>query len=572
MKYLRFLPRFRRQLTSKAGVMLALACAIVMAQGGTAHAIFLTWSQEAQKNDTAFYDPNACAAATTPNDTSNNNTGVTYKAIGNIPISGMQVGASTYGGGWNDQQRQWQPSNKIQGGGTDDSGMGADGKPLPGRTVFSELMDKSGKKGVLGDLPMGTKIEISYGGKTIIAQKADKGAHNDDVQGKPRAVDLWWETAKLLDYSIGLDLITIHAVDPSTPVTPLNGTPGATGDPNVGQSCACNTSDNTLLSGNSNEEKAFNYFVGKGLTAIQSAAIVGNMMQESHVNPKATNPSSGAHGIAQWLGGRLTKLKEFASQHGKPVDDLALQLDYLWWEVSQGPEQASLKALRQETNLSSAVTTWEVKFERAGTGEANIAARIAFAQKLLGSSHSGGNPDGSVTDSCTAGDVQCNNPSAAPSGLSPTRTAIVCIAKQELALWKSKPGYPDTSFAQTGYKKYTQGATEEWCADFVSWVYHSAKYPLKPEPNWRYSYVPNTPSLAKGGKFHWHDASSGYQPKPGDLATHRGFNHVNIYITTSGKTKEFIGGDQGHGPYPGGSIVSTEYGSGSDVDGYLSPD
>jgi hypothetical protein len=87
--------------------------------------------------------------------------------------------------------------------------------------------------------------------------------------------------------------------------------------------------------------------------------------------------------------------------------------------------------------------------------------------------------------------------------------------------------------------------------------------------------VPNIQAVGEqGGKFHWHSEDSGYTPKPGDLAIHGG-NHVNIFITSSGKTAQYIGGDQGDGPYPGGSIVSTETGNGyydNGITGYVSPD
>ena len=42
----------------------------------------------------------------------------------------------------------------------------------------------------------------------------------------------------------------------------------------------------------SNEHAAFDYFVARGLTKRQSAGIVGNLIQESSVNPKALTNNS----------------------------------------------------------------------------------------------------------------------------------------------------------------------------------------------------------------------------------------------------------------------------------------
>ena len=181
-----------------------------------------------------------------------------------------------------------------------------------------------------------------------------------------------------------------------------------------------------------------------------------------------------------------------------------------------------------------------------------------------------------TTSSNSCGNVDCNTSSN--SVLSQTRQNVVCIAERELATWESQPGYPwngTNNYSTNGYLKYSQGAAEQWCADFASWVYDQAGYPLDPEPNWRVSYVPNIQAIAElNQSFHWHDSTSGYTPKPGDLADYGG-GHVNIVIGVVGNNVTFIGGDQGNGPYPGGSIVSQVNFDGyfsSGITGYVSPD
>lgn len=182
--------------------------------------------------------------------------------------------------------------------------------------------------------------------------------------------------------------------------------------------------------------------------------------------------------------------------------------------------------------------------------------------------------------SSSSGSVNCSassSASAATPGLSTVRQSVVCLAQQQLLLWEAQPGYPQPAYSESGYQVYSDDAVEEWCADFVSWIYNQAGYAFTGgySGGWRISYVPNIQALGEQNQsFHWHPAGSGYTPQPGDLAIH-GADHVNIFISSTGGVSTYIGGDQGSGPYPGGSIVSTETESGyysGGITGYVSPD
>jgi hypothetical protein len=171
-------------------------------------------------------------------------------------------------------------------------------------------------------------------------------------------------------------------------------------------------------------------------------------------------------------------------------------------------------------------------------------------------------------------------------GLSSTRQNVVCIAEQQLADWSA----PNFNIA-TGFLQYSQGNYEEWCADFASWVYDQAGYPLQPDPNWRVPGVAAIEALGGNGMFVFHPEASNYIPQPGDLAIHWNppYEHVNIVVGVSGTTVTLIGGDQSNPQYlingkdttnygtqnpPSTSLVSTETLSGyysDSVIGYLSP-
>jgi len=117
-----------------------------------------------------------------------------------------------------------------------------------------------------------------------------------------------------------------------------------------------------------------------------------------------------------------------------------------------------------------------------------------------------------------------------------TATEIVRIAKQELALNVS--GRPN---------KYTDGNSEAWCADFVSWVLKAAGHPFTggSSGGWR---IPGVLSVKA-----WFEKNNEFLPNngknvpiPGDIVIHAsgGNHHVNIVISVSGNTITIIGGNQ----------------------------
>ena len=139
--------------------------------------------------------------------------------------------------------------------------------------------------------------------------------------------------------------------------------------------------------------------MAKGLTPVQSAGLIGNFMQESGVNPRLNNPSGEsdfpnsshvAYGIAQWLGGRQDALVQKAKSAGTIAGDLGLQLDYVWYELSN-TESAAGNDLKKQTTVHDAAISVFSQYERPGdsTGE----TRAGYAQQaydLFASKSTGG--------------------------------------------------------------------------------------------------------------------------------------------------------------------------------------
>lgn len=159
-------------------------------------------------------------------------TGPKYIAAGIIPEQGVELGAALYGGTYKDGAFVALNNNQDPthaNGPTSDSGVGRDGIALAGRTAYAELSKTVGGQdfSALGNLPNGTRLEITYGGKSVIAAKYDVGNGGTPVQGDARAIGLWWETARLLDFKDATGVVTVHAVDPSTPLTPIDQAPAS---------------------------------------------------------------------------------------------------------------------------------------------------------------------------------------------------------------------------------------------------------------------------------------------------------------------------------------------------------
>jgi N-acetylmuramoyl-L-alanine amidase len=317
----------------------------------------------------------------------------------------MKVGASVFGG--KQDGGEWR-KDWADNGGTDE---GDHGNHLTGTTSFAELGNWSDEAQVgsignaLGGIPDGSKIEITYNGKRIVAEKNDVGTGGPSVGGQKRAVDLWWETANLLGFQDGTGVITIHGVPLDTPTTPLTGKPAAA-DPSdtttqtaspSGACCATADTTSGTLMGDTNAQRIWNYLTGKdgnlnandALTPEQAAGVMGNLKQESGFRPTAEEGNGIGYGIAQWSFGRRDSLEAAAERQNVKVSDLMFQLKYLVQESKSrvalskyggGKEWAGLK---KQTTIEKALVFWHDNFERsADSPEAVIKNRGGFANDV----------------------------------------------------------------------------------------------------------------------------------------------------------------------------------------------
>jgi hypothetical protein len=125
-------------------------------------------------------------------------------------------------------------------------------------------------------------------------------------------------------------------------------------------------------------ERILGFFLEKGLTKNQAAGIVGNLKQESKLNPA----EPGGY-LAQWGGSRLSGLESYAKSKGKATasGDAELQLEYIWSELV-GDEKGTLAALKKTTTPEAAAAVFSNMFERPG--EPDLANREKYAKEAAG--------------------------------------------------------------------------------------------------------------------------------------------------------------------------------------------
>lgn len=137
---------------------------------------------------------------------------------------------------------------------------------------------------------------------------------------------------------------------------------------------------------NTPEGEAVDFLIKQGFSANQAYGIVGNLMQESLMDPTITN-DSGHFGLAQWGDDRRDQLYAFANANGSDVNNRATQLAFLVHELQTTEHDSWLQVLEHAKNGTPEEYAhyFDMFVERSGGGES--AARQAFARQLANSGY-----------------------------------------------------------------------------------------------------------------------------------------------------------------------------------------
>jgi hypothetical protein len=144
-----------------------------------------------------------------------------------------------------------------------------------------------------------------------------------------------------------------------------------------------------------NARPAFDFLVAKGLADFQAAGIVGNLQQESDIDPTKYQYDGGpGRGIAQWsTGGRWDydasdNVHWYAGQRNESEWSLQLQLEFIWYELPS----FGLADLRASTNVDEATLVFMKEYEVCG--QCDSTNRTHYAEEALAAFASGGGSPG----------------------------------------------------------------------------------------------------------------------------------------------------------------------------------
>lgn len=140
-----------------------------------------------------------------------------------------------------------------------------------------------------------------------------------------------------------------------------------------------------------NSSILWNFFKAKGLNAYATAGILGNLYQESNLDPGKYQNGGPGRGLAQWEYGsdRYSNLLSFAAKRGVSWQDLNTQMEFIWHELNGGDlttkiildsRYGGIHGFKNAKSVTWAVEAFEKSFERAGIP--NYAARYKYANEF----------------------------------------------------------------------------------------------------------------------------------------------------------------------------------------------
>jgi len=124
-----------------------------------------------------------------------------------------------------------------------------------------------------------------------------------------------------------------------------------------------------------NRTAAFQWFLSQGYSPAAAAGIVGNLVQESGVNPNVRPGDNGsAFGVAQWRGDRYTGLQNYVAQHGG-TNDLQTQLGYLDYELRNRYSPTYQRVIAAQSPRE-ATAAFALGYERPAGAQTGVAEKV----------------------------------------------------------------------------------------------------------------------------------------------------------------------------------------------------
>ncbi|MEA5158753.1 CHAP domain-containing protein (plasmid) [Lactiplantibacillus plantarum 2025] len=327
---------------------------------------------------------------------------------------------------------------------------------------------------------------------------------------------------------------------------------GLTGD--LEENCGDDTTSSqvTNLDDKGTEENAKNiakHWKQKyGATPQAAAGILGVLQLESRLDPKSVNSSSGATGLAQWLGGRKDKLEDLAHKENKPATNLGVQLDYLDQELNSS-YYASNKQIFKYTDVHKATKAWLMDYEGMSKNPEQwfLSKRYAFADhwySVIGTKDpvAGDSLKNASQDEEANANLDC----ASDTDTGKADGNIIKTAKSMKGYFKYGQSHPSADLG-TNLKNPNKSGTTD-CSGFIWLTLNKAGYKVPANMGW---FTGTMASDAKGSHQYLKQISEN-DAKAGDIVivnqgAGAGNNGHTAFITENwhGKNTKIIeeGGD-----------------------------
>ena len=327
---------------------------------------------------------------------------------------------------------------------------------------------------------------------------------------------------------------------------------GLTGD--LEENCGDDTTSSqvTNLDDKGTEENAKNiakHWKQKyGATPQAAAGILGVLQLESRLDPKSVNSSSGATGLAQWLGGRKDKLEDLAHKENKPATNLGVQLDYLDQELNSS-YYASNKQIFKYTDVHKATKAWLMDYEGMSKNPEQwfLSKRYAFADhwySVVGTKDpvAGDSLKNASQDEEANANLDC----ASDTDTGKADGNIIKTAKSMKGYFKYGQSHPSADLG-TNLKNPNKSGTTD-CSGFIWLTLNKAGYKVPANMGW---FTGTMASDAKGSHQYLKQISEN-DAKAGDIVivnqgAGAGNNGHTAFITENwhGKNTKIIeeGGD-----------------------------
>ncbi|QBA78922.1 CHAP domain-containing protein (plasmid) [Lactiplantibacillus plantarum] len=285
-----------------------------------------------------------------------------------------------------------------------------------------------------------------------------------------------------------------------------------------------------------------------GATPQAAAGILGVLQLESRLDPKSVNSSSGATGLAQWLGGRKDKLEDLAHKESKPATNLGVQLDYLDQELNSS-YYASNKQIFKYTDVHKATKAWLMDYEGMSKNPEQwfLSKRYAFADhwySVIGTKDpvAGDSLKNASQDEEANANLDC----ASDTDTGKADGNIIKTAKSMKGYFKYGQSHPSADLG-TNLKNPNKSGTTD-CSGFIWLTLNEAGYKVPANMGW---FTGTMASDAKGSHQYLKQISEN-DAKAGDIVivnqgAGAGNNGHTAFITENwhGKNTKIIeeGGD-----------------------------